>query len=999
VNTPAPGVTGRVVSRDTVTREYLEQCEGEAIHLIGTVQPHGFVAVLDGASGQLVQLSAGWPRFFDTPFDARELLKRPLDALFQSEGRDLQALIDALTAVVPTRIDIEPQAFDLPAAPGSNPVRVSPIAATHECMAHRSGSWVVLEFTPQPPSHDRHEQDSRLFARLQLAMGRLRSHGTLPGFYRDCVDELRALSGYDRVMLYRFLPDWSGEVMSESTASGVPVKFKGLRFPASDIPPQARQLYERHTLRVLADIEAEPDRLWPSHLPNGEPLDQSHSHLRSMSLAHVAYLRNMGVRATLTISLMLDGRLWGMLACHHHEPRNPPHHLREVMRSVCDVIAGVVAMRIADLSQIDAANRRTELGAFMGELNRRLVAAPDLAGTLNNQGVALLQAFDSACWGLRLPGFDYVFPPLGGPAADQNAATTQLLNEIEARFAPTDGQPIRQTLDLLSPSHQPLSALGGVAGLLVKRLPAREQAWVFFGRHEQVEEVNWAGDPGELVAVQETDRVRLEPRRSFGVWCQTVRGLATRWNAEEVQGARDLAQTVLEAWRVRVNLDLQKQLDWRANHDPLTGLYNRSFLDAELTRRLQSGQGHVVVFMMDLDHFKRVNDTFGHAAGDQLLRQFGDRLKALTRADDMVVRLGGDEFVLITHVAHGEIAEIEGIGQRILRALAHPFDVAQRPLSMGSSVGIALSPEHGTAAGDLLKNADLALYAAKARGRGCFVFFEQGLQQAASASFDIEQRLRPAIGAGQLRLHYQTKVDLASGQALGLEALVRWQHPQEGLITPDRFIAVAERSDLIQQLGRWVLDEACRQMAAWREAGYPLWPVAVNVSFRQVQSGDLVADIQAALSRHRLPPESLHIELTETVLMQDPEQTRHVLADVSALGVQVALDDFGTVYSSLAHLQQMPLNTLKIDRSFVTRLHESAESRVVVQGIIGLARGLHLGTVAEGVELPAQREWLLDLGCEVAQGYLFSRPVPADDVPAVVRNSSTSLARTGAMPR
>ena len=423
---------------------------------------------------------------------------------------------------------------------------------------------------------------------------------------------------------------------------------------------------------------------------------------------------------------------------------------------------------------------------------------------------------------------------------------------------------------------------------------------------------------------------------------------------------------------------------WRLNerqglHDPLTGLANRTRLVQGIVARLARRGGQVSVMFLDLDDFKDVNDTRGHAAGDQLLTTLAERLEACTRAGDEVGRLGGDEFAV---VVDGDADEAAALGERVLAALAEPIEVGGRPLSVHVSIGVA---DTGTAGdrrpGTLLRNADLAMYRAKALGKNRLVRYVPGMAEAAQDEVDLLADLALATAAGQLEVHYQPTVDLADGRTTGYEALVRWHHPTRGLVPPAEFIPQAEASGHVVEIGRWVLRRAVQQVAAWSaDAGRPLG-MAVNLSPRQLADDDVVALVAAVLAETGLPAGQLTLEVTEGVLVRDVDRVVERLAALRALGVRIAIDDFGTGYSSMSYLRRLPADVLKIDRSFVQELGSDGRSTTLVASMIELARSLGLEVVAEGVETAQQHALLGDLACSHAQGYLFGRPQPAHDLP------------------
>jgi diguanylate cyclase (GGDEF)-like protein len=424
------------------------------------------------------------------------------------------------------------------------------------------------------------------------------------------------------------------------------------------------------------------------------------------------------------------------------------------------------------------------------------------------------------------------------------------------------------------------------------------------------------------------------------------------------------------------------ELEYRALHDPLTGLPNRSLvLDRaeQILARARRLDVPVTALFMDIDGFKQINDRFGREAGDEVLRKVGARLQAVLRDSDTVGRLGGDEFVMLVDTV-GLDAGPELVAERILDVLRQPIELpppARSSISVTASIGIATG--RPATAESLLLDADLALYKAKAVGKDGFVLFESAMQTAAQDRIHLEMDLANAVEADQLFLAYQPMLDLRNKRVVGVEALLRWRHPTRGVIPPDAFIPIAEDSGLIVPIGRWVLEQACLQASTWHENGYPLG-ISINVSARQLERTEFVDEARAALHDSGLDAATLTLEITETVLMRKPDATAHLLGELKELGVRIAVDDFGTGYSSLAYLRQFPVDSLKIDRTFITGLTRSGEAHALTHTLIQLGKALGLQTLAEGVEQHSQVRQLQDEGCDLAQGFLFARPLPPDAI-------------------
>lgn len=430
-----------------------------------------------------------------------------------------------------------------------------------------------------------------------------------------------------------------------------------------------------------------------------------------------------------------------------------------------------------------------------------------------------------------------------------------------------------------------------------------------------------------------------------------------------------------------------------ARFDSLTGLPNRhSFMDElnrTLTRSARYGRQFALMFI-DLDRFKAVNDNLGHAAGDALLKTVSNRLLKLLREADLLARLGGDEFVVLTE-SSCQVETLSVVASRVLGQICEPMLLEGRTVEISGSIGIAIYPNDGTTAESLLKAADAAMYKAKDLGKNTFEFFTNDLAERAALHFELEGELRLAVQRNELELHYQPKVDAATGALVGMETLLRWNHPQRGLLSPAVFIQLAEESGLIVPIGRWVLQEACSQMRTWLDMGLSPPRCAVNASVRQLADDALVSDLQAALTHAGLDAQYIEVEITESLMMANATQASIVLEKLHALGVHIAIDDFGTGYSSLAYLKKFPVSTVKIDRSFIKSLPDDSDDLAITRAVVAMAHSLGMGVVAEGVETAAQQQCLSALGCDVLQGYLFGRPVAAHMLEETLRKNCVAI--------
>jgi diguanylate cyclase (GGDEF)-like protein len=468
------------------------------------------------------------------------------------------------------------------------------------------------------------------------------------------------------------------------------------------------------------------------------------------------------------------------------------------------------------------------------------------------------------------------------------------------------------------------------------------------------------------------------------------RGLRLRLH-DHRQQLRDSIHLLKERDKSLANANLE--LKHQASHDALTGIANRVLFVERLNQAVHERQPFAVC-VFDLDRFKLINDSLGHGAGDALLKHVAQRLLSVARSGDTVARAGGDEFLLLLRHS-GSVREIEGLIARWMSALSQPYQVTGLELHISPSIGIARYPMDATAAEELLARADEAMYFAKRSGRKTFRFFDASVMGLSRERLEIEAELRGALAQRQLALHYQPKMDIATGEMRSVEALIRWHHPSRGPVLPGEFIPIAEESGLIVEIGDWVIREACRQARVWQQRGLPFLRVAVNVSPLQFRQANFVKKVHTALQEHSLDATYLEIELTEATLMSNAETSVALLEQLSELGVVVAIDDFGTGYSSMSYLKRFPIDKLKIDRSFINDVAANADDAAIVRAIISLAHGLRLKVIAEGVESEEQLAILRRMGCDQYQGFFRSAAVPAADIEKFVREDAERLKHQG----
>ena len=448
--------------------------------------------------------------------------------------------------------------------------------------------------------------------------------------------------------------------------------------------------------------------------------------------------------------------------------------------------------------------------------------------------------------------------------------------------------------------------------------------------------------------------------------------------------------SAMRARILRANEELTKALATiqdMATHDSLTGLPNRASLSDTLQQALNKAERNkhrLAIFFIDLDNFKSINDTLGHPTGDQLLREMARRLRASVRDSDLVARLGGDEFVVMVE-AVGDKASLGLLAAKILATISEPAQLQGHEVKVTGSIGIATFPVDGADVPTLLANADMAMYRAKAQGRARSSEYSADLGEDAVERFEIEKDMRSGMQNNEFRLYYQPKIGFSTGKMLGVEALIRWHHPTMGVLGPDRFIPIAEATNFIIPLGKWVIEEACRQSKAWQDAKMPLFPIAVNLSVNQLSDQSLAKHVSEALRNTGANPAMIELEITETAIMRNLDEAVVILESFRALGVRLAIDDFGTGYSSLAYLKQLPVDTLKVDRAFVKDLPHNRDDLAITRAVIAMAHGLSMKVVAEGVEEKEQFDTLRDEGCDEFQGFYCSPAMQSHDLETLLQ--------------
>lgn len=801
------------------------------------------------------------------------------------------------------------------------------------------------------------------------------------------IGEIRDFLAVNRVLLYQFLEDGSGEVIAEALSpSRVLDSLLRLRFPASDIPQAARKRFLEQQVRVLVDVGL---RRQLHQFPYGG----EKAVYTNPSDCHLRYLELLGIKASFTYPIVIRGKLWGLLLIHHSQNKRWQNHELAVLELLSERLNLLITTEELSAEQKALLHREETINILRNLLEPKTTDLP--LQKILEIAVSRLNGCGGCIYLEPLSGETAVYMTGKQPCSDKANGKNILESSLECQWCLLDGKTVYlEELNGEVSSHEIYSSSGEKYSALVVSLSSSHyrEGYLTIFRLNSPQVIWWAGSP------YETSTESKEMRSSFSPW-KEERQLPAKdsWSDEEMKLVCAIAQFLKDSFQQQ---ELSSAITFQENYHTLTQLPNRSLFIEQLNLLARSSvTSHEIsaVIFLDLDRFQQVNNTLGHTAGDKLLTLVTERLKeTLAEDNSFLAHWQGDKFViLLRHLNHLDSEELEQTIAQLGDCFQLPFSLFGHEIYIKASWGVSISPYDGTNAETLLLNAETAMYSAKQQGRNRYQVYSPALRSPLNP-LTLEAEIRKSLQNKDFCLYYQPQMNLKTGKIAAIEALIRWQHPERGLLSPYHFIPFAEESDLICEIGNWVLKEACQQLAQWREQGLDNLRVAVNVSARQFQEAEFVDFVKEVLSTTEIPPSALEIEITETTVAQNVNLTHWKLQQLQAMGVSVALDDFGMGYSSLNAIKTFPLDTLKIDRTFIKEIQTSKTDSAIVNCIITLAQGLNLRMVAEGVETLQQLEILQDISCRCeeedccqdVQGYFISEPLAPQEATEFLLNST-----------
>jgi len=921
-------------AKDTIT---LDNCDKEPIHLINQIQSHGCLLAffLDNDGLTVDYASSNCADLFQLPLSS--IVGQPANRFIQTNT--VNNLIARLKESSYSHLESYPITLSYP--------------RKRECLCHFNQYNNILSVESEPFLSDDIEATSFDEER----------HNIIAEFTRDlfkCNSEIEVADfltqffcrhlGYDRVMYYRFDKDDNGEVISEVKDPHV-ASFLGLRFPASDIPTFARYLYTQNQCRMLADRDAQPSDIFRRTDRTLPPLDLRFSNLRSMSPIHLEYLQNMGVIASLNMSLVRHQRLASMLIMHHFQPRYCDARSRNIILQLSDICSNYLH-QVEQIEKSRSVHKQYDVEKLISayfirnqEIDYATIAAA-LKSIYASDGILIV--IDSA-----------IMTSSGIVTANQQAVITGLSKTglLEKPVYHTDH------LEKDLPEMHQLNPK--IAGLLLIPLNSPSTSFILFCKAEVNHRVRWAGQDDKTS--HQTDS-RLQPRKSFEEWREYYRGISSPWSSLDLSNAYNIKH-IFNDYLLRIK---ERKLTRMVANDTLTGLHNRYYITRKL-ERLSTDNIPFTLLIIDCDRFKNINDSLGHDTGDLALIAIADKLKAFVSETTAIARLGGDEFAMLFQSR--DRSEIEQTAAAIVEAFRQPLAFSHYSFYVPVSIGIAMSDSDSTRS-SVMRHADMAMFFAKKRGGNAYAFESRALKQTASERFTLEQNLHDAVKNGEIHSFYQPILDVTGNTVVMVESLCRWKRRDGEFVLPGNFLSVAEQTGIIIPIGLQMIDNTLRDLMLFREY-IPELKASINLCPLQLLDEKTPKYLcQASISQH-IDPADINIEITEESYIED-HQILENIKNLRKSGFNLSIDDFGSGYSSLGYLNMLPVSTVKFDKSLIQKVTEDRRSYELLVACQHMAEALKLKSVAEGIETEEQKKLVQEMGVSYQQGFLYSQPVSAE---------------------
>lgn len=941
-------------------------CEQTVLHRAGAIQKGAGLIVIDPNSKELVACSETLHRTYGGPEKLGDLFQA-IDLRWVSQALQTGKLVEPRFMRLIGGEFVWASMFE-----GGEHVGIDLTIIDENAMADQDTNHQFAKCVQDLST----ERDAATQAGIELA----------PSYFNALAQGLQNLTGFDRTMIYKFDPDWNGEVIAEALSSATVPNYLGLKFPSGDIPKAARDLFGLNKVRQVMEVAAPVEPIL-STKRDGEPfiIDQSQCAFRYTSPIHLDYLTNMGVTATLTIAIFVQRRLWGLISCHHLSGRLqvPPHKL-----TLCHVLSDLTSTHVASLLELQRAKADEKVQAILSGISR----AADQAETPEELADVVTHHRSELLGLLAADGIQFESETANWILGDVPAVDSiGLIDEASKMWRRTHGRSYVATSDL----HrfcEGLSAATKSFGGMLHSASWDDKTRIKVFRKAICQNQIWAGNPNAKSDGLEVSPEAMHPRNSFAAYLEKTECCSEVWDESVLHagrslqsGLRNIEMSFHKAMREKQlrqsNAEMRNALisaHHQANHDQLTGVENRRGFEkrfSEFTPRAKR-KNTMWLCHIDVDHFKRINDSYGHRAGDTVLKHISERLQRVSNGRGHVARIGGDEFTLLMPGEYSR-EDIQDLCMAFNESLTEPLFVGGVEFKASCTVGIASFEIGAESSGDVLARSDLALYEGKARGRGVCEFFSPQMEDKSKLRLDLEKEIERAIENNEFIPYFQPQIDVRTKAVVGYEVLARWQHPTRGILNPGNFVGVAERMGALASIDRSMLFQAIELQTDWRKGDGDLLPISVNVSFDRLQSKELIDDLNQIGERAKY----VTLELLESINLDDHNaELVATLEDLRNTGVGIEIDDFGAGRTSILAVLKVQPDLLKIDKRLIDPISNDHAARDIVKSVIGIGQTLGIKALAEGVETEKQVEILSDLKCDRIQGFYFGKPQSAANI-------------------